>query len=198
MNYCNALSTRWFNLWPSYPQTLEVTWPLKGSINHPKKGHKVLPGRCFQSCLISLKGLLQKCFEGIWEMKTQGDVELKSRWWYQGFFNVYLIYFSNGLKPPTGLASFQLKFDITVASVSMFTGAICGASKEGCEPLDTGTKICGMFLVPWWDRSFPISRPLLVWLRRFFMGSTMGFIAIKPDHRWLCICFSKHRFLQQI
>ena len=36
-------------------------------------------------------------------MKTQVDVELKSRWWYQGFFNVYLIYFSNGLKPPTGL-----------------------------------------------------------------------------------------------
>lgn len=75
----------------------------KGQLTIQKKGHKVLPGRCFQSCLISLKGLLQKCFEGIWEMKTQVDVELKSRWWYQGFFNVYLIYFLHGLTPLTGL-----------------------------------------------------------------------------------------------
>ena len=52
----------------------------------------------------------------------------------------------NHMKPLTG-SVFNLNFNITVSRVSTFTGAIGRASKEGCESLDRGMKISGMFLV---------------------------------------------------
>ena len=40
-------TTRWFNSWPFYPRSLEVTNnPLKGHFFPSQKGHKESPGRC--------------------------------------------------------------------------------------------------------------------------------------------------------
>ena len=64
-------SERWFKPWPFYPQTLEVTYPLKGSLHHPKE----LPGWMYfptiwTICYVALPKNICDAIEKNWSSKN--------------------------------------------------------------------------------------------------------------------------------